>query len=139
VRRRHDRADRMRRVSVAQGLDQEGPDRFDVGVRIRWSWQNAVRGRALPKKSAIRAEQLEFDVGLANIENRDGAILRRPAALAQAVKGKAATGAGSIAFRGMVCSSPTLAGVLYPCRARSRVSLCPWRIRRAPRATPQWF
>jgi len=49
--------------------------------------------------------------------------LRQLAALAQAAKGKAATGVGSIASRDMVCSSLTLAGVLYPCRATSQVSL----------------
>jgi hypothetical protein len=52
-----------------------------------------------------------------------GTVLRQLAALAQAAKGKAATGVGSIASRDMVCSSLTLAGVLYPCRATSQVSL----------------
>ena len=46
-----------------------------------------------------------------------------PAALAQAAKGKVAASVGSIAIGGMVCSSLTLAGVLYPCRATSQVSL----------------
>jgi hypothetical protein len=52
-----------------------------------------------------------------------GTVLRHPAALAQAAKGKVAASVGSIAIRGMVCSSLTLAGVLYPCRATSQVSL----------------
>ena len=52
-----------------------------------------------------------------------GTVLRQLAALAQAAKGRAATGVGSIASRDMVCSSLTLAGVLYPCRATSQVSL----------------
>jgi hypothetical protein len=36
-----------------------------------------------------------------------GTVLRQLAALAQAAKGKAATGVGSIASRDMVCSSLT--------------------------------
>ena len=52
-----------------------------------------------------------------------GTVLRHPAALVQAAKGKVAASVGSIAIGGMVCSSLTLAGVLYPCRARSQVSL----------------
>ena len=52
-----------------------------------------------------------------------GTVLRHPAALVQAAKGKVAASVGSIAIGGMVCSSLTLAGVLYPCRATSQVSL----------------
>ena len=56
-----------------------------------------------------------------------GAVVRHGfrhlAALAQAAKGKAAASVGSIAIGGMVCSSLTIAGVLYPCRATSQVSL----------------
>src|SRR5208283_4642047 len=50
-------------------------------------------------------------------------VLRHLAALAQAAKGKVAVRVGSIAIRGVVCSSLILAGVLYPCRATSQVSL----------------
>ena len=52
-----------------------------------------------------------------------GTVLRHPAALVQAAKGKVAASVGSIAIGGIVCSSLTLAGVLYPCRATSQVSL----------------
>ena len=57
------------------------------------------------------------------VEVQCGTVLRHPAALAQAAKGKLAANVGSIGIRGMVCCSLTHAGVLYPCRATSPVSL----------------
>src|ERR1019366_1627529 len=52
-----------------------------------------------------------------------GTVVRQLAALAQGAKGKVAAGVWSIAGRDIVCSSLTLAGVLYAWRATSQVSL----------------
>ena len=65
----------------------------------------------------------DWSVVAATIALQCGTVLRHPAALVQVAKGKVAASVGSIAIGGMVCSSLTLAGVLYPCRATSQVSL----------------
>ena len=118
---------------VANGLDRRlvpvlrlllGPSWLGIGRRI-----GLVRGAGA---FAVPLEQRRLDVGRPDVDAEKipplarlycGTVLRQLAALAQAAKGKAATGVGSIASRDMVCSSLTLAGVLYPCRATSQVSL----------------
>jgi hypothetical protein len=107
--RRRRRADPAPRVGVARGLDQEGPDRFDIVVRIGRGGQDAVRRRALPQKRAFCAEQFGLTLVLPISRTATaprmaslrmcGAILGRPAALARAVQGRAAARAGSIAVR----------------------------------------
>jgi len=84
-------------------------------------------GLVVVAKALRRAQVLNFFASLppclVGIEVYCGTVVRQLAALAQAAKGKVAAGVGSMAGRDIVCSSLTLAGVLYPWRATSQVSL----------------